>query len=141
MNKEKNDNIKRLMCTNLNSIFTLNDFSTDVSVQLENKIKEIQNEDEDLKQINQMLDKKMEDNKKYQLRKYIDDKMEVENLFPYEQKKLRRNNEDENKNKNIYHILKKLTDLNEKLNNCKKENNEKETKIDICQENEEDSLV
>jgi len=141
LNKEKNDNIKRLMCTNLNSIFTLNDFSTDVSVQLENKIKEIQNEDEDLKQINQMLDKKMEDNKKYQLRKYIDDKMEVENLFPYEQKKLRRNNEDENKNKNIYHILKKLTDLNEKLNNCKKENNEKETKIDICQENEEDSLV
>ena len=118
LNKEKNDNIKRLMCTNLNSNFTLNDFSTDVSVQLENKIKEIQNEDEDLKQINQMLDKKMEDNKKYQLRKYIDDKMEVENLFPYEQKKLRRNNEDENKNKNknIYHILKKLTDLNEKLN-------------------------
>ena len=67
--------------------------------------------------------------------------MEVDNFFPYEQKKLRRNNEDENENKNIYHILKKLTDLNEKLQKYKKENNEKETKIDISQEDEEDSLV
>ena len=88
-----------------------------------------------------MMDKKMEENKKYQLRKYIDDKMEVDNFFSYEQKKLRRNNEDENENKNIYHILKKLTDLNEKLQKYKKENNEKETKIDISQEDEEDSLV
>ena len=88
-----------------------------------------------------MMDKKMEENKKYQLRKYIDDKMEVDNFFPYEQKKLRRNNEDENENKNIYHILKKLTDLNEKLQKYKKENNEKETKINISQEDEEDSLV
>ena len=141
MNKEKNDNIRRLMSTNLNSNFTLNDYSTDASVYLDNKIQEIQNIDEDLKQINQMMDKKMEENKKYQLRKYIDDKMEVDNFFPYEQKKLRRNNEDENENKNIYHILKKLTDLNEKLQKYKKENNEKETKIDISQEDEEDSLV
>ena len=141
LNKEKNDNIRRLMSTNLNSNFTLNDYSTDASVHLDNKIQEIQNIDEDLKQINQMMDKKMEENKKYQLRKYIDDKMEIDNFFPYEQKKLRRNNEDENENKNIYHILKKLTDLNEKLQKYKKENNEKETKINISQEDEEDSLV
>ena len=43
LNKEKNDNIRRLMSTNLNSNFTLNDYSTDASVHLDNKIQEIQN--------------------------------------------------------------------------------------------------
>jgi len=132
------------MCTNLNANFSLNDFSTDVSGDLDNKIDDNNYEDEDSIKFNQMLDKKMEENKKYQLRKYINDKMEVDNYFPYEQKKLRRNNKDEDENKNIYNILKKLTELNEKLEKYKKENNEKETKIDINQENEEneeDSLI
>ena len=40
LNKEKNDNIRRLMFTNLNSNFTLNDNSTDASVHLDNKIQE-----------------------------------------------------------------------------------------------------
>ena len=40
--------------------------------------------------------------------------MKVDNYFPYE-KKLRRNNEDESENTNIYNILKKLIELNEKL--------------------------
>ena len=141
LNKEKNENLKRLMCTNLNSNFSLNDFSTDVSGDLDNKMNDNNDEDEDSIKFNKMLDKKIKENKKYQLRKYINDKMEVDNYFPYEQKKLRRNNEDENENKNIYNILKKLTELNEKY---KKENNEKETKININQENEEnedDSLI
>ena len=144
LNREKNENLKRLMCTNLNANFSLNDFSTDVSGDLDNKIDDNNYEDEDSIKFNQMLDKKMEENKKYQLRKYINDKMEVDNYFPYEQKKLRRNNKDEDENKNIYNILKKLTELNEKLEKYKKENNEKETKIDINQENEEneeDSLI
>ena len=105
-NREKK-NLKCLMSINLNTNFSLNDFSTDVSVDLDNKMDNNNN---------QMFDKKIEENKKYQLRKYINDKMEVDNYFPYEQKKLRRNNEDENENKNIYNILKKLTELNEKCN-------------------------
>ena len=144
LNREKNENLKRLMCTNLNANFSLNDFSTDVSGDLDNKMNDNNDEDEDSIKFNQMLDKKIEENKKYQLRKYINDKMEIDNYFPYEQKKLRRNNKDEDENKNIYNILKKLTELNEKLEKYKKENNEKETKIDINQENEEneeDSLI
>ena len=136
--KEKNDNLKKLICTNLNSNFSLNDFSTDISDNLGDKMKDIPDEKDDSIKISQIIDKKVEENKKYQLKKYIDDKMEVDNYFPYEQKKLRRNNDDENENKNIYRILKQLTELNEKLEKYKTENKEKETKIDISLENEDD---
>ena len=136
--KEKNDNLKKLICTNLNSNFSLNDFSTDISDNLGDKMKDIPDEKDDSIKISQIIDKKVEENKKYQLKKYIDDKMEVDNYFPYEQKKLRRNNDDENENKNIYRILKQLTELNEKLEKYKTENKEKETEIDISLENEDD---
>ena len=73
------------------------------------------------------------------IKRYIDDKIEVNNFFPYEQKNLRRGIGEEKDNKDIYNILKKLTDLNEKLKYYQKENDEKETKININQDDNEDN--
>ena len=52
--------------------------------------------DDDMKSLNLKLDKKLERSKLNRVRDYIDDEnMKIKNMFPYEQKKLRRNENDE----------------------------------------------
>ena len=138
LSKEKKSTIKLLMSTNLSSNFSLNDLSTDISDKIDNKIKN-KDEKDDEKEIDNILNKIKENLKTSGIKRYIDDKIEVNNFFPYEQKNLRRGIGEEKDNKDIYNILKKLTDLNEKLKYYQKENDEKETKININQDDNEDN--
>ena len=64
--------------------------------------------------------------------------MNIKNLFPYEQKKLRRNDEDEinkinriEKERNIYNILGEIKVLNEKIKQYNDTNNLKEKDSEI----------
>ena len=132
LNNEKNYNIKDLMSSNLKSNISFSDLNTDISDKNDNQIEESKGDEDE---INKMLDKKMEDYKKNQIKRYIDDKIENNNYFPYEQKKLRRD-DTEKENRKIYNILKELTDLNEKLEIYKKENKEKEIEIKINQKDD-----
>ena len=52
--------------------------------------------DDDMKSLNLKLDKKLERSKLNRVKDYIDDEnMKIKNMFPYEKKKLRRNENDE----------------------------------------------
>ena len=140
LSKEKKSTIKLLMSTNLSSNFSLNDLSTDISDKIDKTINNKDNKDDkdDEKEIDNKLNKITENLKISGIKRYIEDKIEVNNFFPYEQKNLRRGIGEEKDNKDIYNILKKLTDLNEKLKCYQKENDEKETKININQDDNED---
>ena len=75
-----------------------------------------------MKALNLKLDEKLERSKLNTVKDYIINKnMNIKNLFPYEQKKLRRNDEDEinkinriEKERNIYNILGEIKVLNAK---------------------------
>ena len=70
------------------------------------------------------------------LKKYINDDIKI-NLFPYELKKLKRQNENnkinelEPENNEIFDILNKITKLNEDIKKYKIKNKEKYSEISI----------
>ena len=129
LDKEKESNLKNLMSSNLSKTFNLNEANTCISSNLEEIIEnkeEVDNEkiiDEDMKILNLKLDKKLERSKLNRVRNYIDDEsMKIKNMFPYEQKKLRRSEKDEinrifniEKEKKIFNILDEVKVLNEKI--------------------------
>ena len=92
-----------------------------------------------MKALNLKLDEKLERSKLNTVKDYIiNKKMNIKNLFPYEQKKLRRNDEDEinkinriEKERNIYNILGEIKVLNEKIKQYNDTNNLKEKDSEI----------
>ena len=92
-----------------------------------------------MKALNLKLDEKLERSKLNTVKDYIINKnMNIKNLFPYEQKKLRRNDEDEinkinriEKERNIYNILGEIKVLNEKIKQYNDTNNLKEKDSEI----------
>ena len=70
------------------------------------------------------------------VRKYINCDLKIKNFFPYEQKKLRKNENKEKinelfENREIFDMLKELTQLNEQIMIYEKENKDKEAQIGI----------
>ena len=84
-----------------------------------------------------MIDRIFERGKQNRVKNYIDCDMKIKNYFPYEQKKLRKDNDKEKineiqfENKEIYNVLRELTKLNEQVKEYEKENKEKGAKIKI----------
>ena len=153
LDKEKDDNIKNLMSSTLNKNFTLKEADTCITSKLEeifddkndNSEKEI---DEDMEQLNNKLDRLIERNNLFRVKEYVNESMKVKNLFPYEQKKLRRDeNEMKEKNKinelnqdrNVLNALGNINDLNQKIKKINKEMKEKESeiKVEMASENED----
>ena len=127
------------MKVNLNNNFELGEASTKIS----NGIDEIidGNENEMDKVIKKRIDNIFERGKLYSAKNYIDSNQKVKDFFPNEQKKFKRELKDKgiNEEKNIFYILKKLSDLNEKIKEYKKENKEKGSIIGI--EQKEDDIM
>ena len=128
--------LKNLISSNLSKTFTLDETNTCISSKLEeiidNENEENENNiDNDMKALNLKLDEKLERSKLNTVKDYIINKnMNIKNLFPYEQKKLRRNDEDEinkinriEKERNIYNILGEIKVLNEKIKQYNDTNN------------------
>ena len=128
------------MNTNLSKNFTLTDASTNISTKIEET--EV-NEDLEIKK---RIDRIFERGKQNRVKNYIDCDLKINNFFPYEQKKLRKDNDKDKineiqfENKEIFDVLKELTKLNEQIKEFKeyeKENKEKGAKIKI-EMNEDD---
>ena len=128
LDKEEESNLKNLMSSNLSKTFNLNKENTYISSKLEQIIENKGMDSEKImgdgmKYLNLKLDKKLERSKLNRVRNYIDDEsMKIKNMFPYEQKKLRRSENDEinrifniEKEKKIFNILDKIKILNEKI--------------------------
>ena len=119
------------MNTSLSKNFALTDASTNISSKIEDS------EDKDDIEIKNMIDRIFERGKQNRVKKYIDCDMKIKNYFPYEQKKLRKDNDKEKineiqfENKEIYNVLSELTQLNEQVKEYEKENKEKGAKIKI----------
>ena len=137
LNKENKNNIKNLMNTSLSKNFILTDASTNISTKIEET--EV-NEDLEIKK---RIDRIFERGKQNRVKNYIDCDLKINNFFPYEQKKLRKDNDKEKinaikfENKEIFDVLSELTKLNEQIKEYEKENKEKGAKIKI-EMNEED---
>ena len=144
LDKEKDSNLKNLISSNLSKTFTLDEANTCISSKLEEIIdneneENEKNIDNDMKALNLKLDEKLERSKLNTVKDYIINKnMNIKNLFPYEQKKLRRNDEDEinkinriEKERNIYNILGEIKVLNEKIKQYNDTNNLKEKDSEI----------
>ena len=130
LNKESKENIKALMNTNLNIKFELNDASTNISKEAQNL-----NDKDDI-EIDNKIKKIDERMKMGKVRKYINCDLKIKNFFPYEQKKLRKNENKEKinelfENREIFDMLKELTQLNEQIIIYEKENKDKEAQIRI----------
>ena len=138
---EKNKNIEKLMKVNLNNNFELGEASTKISNGIDEIIDGNENEDEIDKEIKKRIDNIFERGKLYSVKNYIDSNQKVKDFFPNEQKKFKRELKDKeiNEEKNIFYILKKLSDLNEKIKEYKKENKEKGSIIGI--EQKEDDII
>ena len=126
LDKENKYNLKKLMCTNLSSNFEIDDNSTNFTCQ--------ENEEDIDKEIKSQIDKIFERNRFLRVKEYIDDEVVINN-FPYEQKKLRNGDNEVNEikyeDREIFSILKEMTDLNEKIKEYEKENIEKCSQIEI----------
>jgi len=145
LNKEKDDNIKKLMSSTLNKNFTLKEVDTCITSNFE-EITEEKNDgsekeiDKDIEKLNKKLDTLMERNNLNKVKEYVNENVKVKNLFPYEQKKLRRDEnevKDINKINEIKHerkvlnILDNIKDLNQKIKKIHSKTNEKESEIKI----------
>jgi len=144
LDKEKDSNLKNLISSNLSKTFMLDEANTCISSKLEEIIdnENLENEkniDNDMKILNLKLDEKLERNKLNTVKDYIINKnMNIKNLFPYEQKKLRRSDDNEinkiniiEKERNIYNILGEIKVLNEKIKKYNDINNIKEKDSEI----------
>jgi len=60
--------------------------------------------DEDMKRLNRKLDTLMEKNNLRRVKEYVNESTEIKNLFPYEQKKLRRDENEMNEINKINEI-------------------------------------
>ena len=133
LNKESQNNIKSLMNINLSSHFSLNEASTNITNNFDNLIN---NNDLD-KEIEEKIDKIIKKGKENTVKKYIECNMKVNNFFPYEQKKLRKKEEDEKINKiqfgkkEIYNVIDELNNLEKQIKEYEKENKDKGSKISI----------
>ena len=138
---EKNKNIEKLMKVNLNNNFELGEAYAKISNGIDEIIDDNENEDEMDKEIKKRIDNIFERGKLYGVKNYIDSNQKVKDFFPNEQKKFKRELKDKeiNEEKNIFYILKKLSDLNEKIKEYKKENKEKGSIIGI--EQKEDDIM
>lgn len=130
---EKNNNIKNLMNINLTNIFELGEASTKISNGIDEIIEDDDDDDKDLKRINEIIKTAEDREKRYKIKDYIESKLKVKNFFPYEPKKYKREYEekDNEEQKDIFYILKKLSNLNEKIKEYKKENKERCSRIGI----------
>ena len=144
LDKEKDSNLKNLISSNLSKTFMLDEANTCISSKLEEIIdnENLENEkniDNDMKILNLKLDEKLERSKLNTVKDYIINKnMNIKNLFPYEQKKLRRSDDNEinkiniiEKERNIYNILGEIKVLNEKIKKYNDINNIKEKDSEI----------
>ena len=150
LNLEKNNEIEKLMKVNLNNNFELTEASTKISNGIDEIIKENKNQDEEEedeldKSIEKRIDKIFERGRFDCVRDYIDSKPKIENFFPYEQKKYKREKDflkgidKSKKGRNILYELDSLTGLNKKIKEYKIKNREKGALIGIEQEeNDED---
>lgn len=138
---EKNKNIEKLMKVNLNNNFELGEASTKISNGIDEIIDDNENENEDKmdKEIKKRIDNIFERGKLYSIKNYIDSNQKVKNFFPYEQKKFKRELKDKEtiEEKDIFYVLKKLSDLNTKIKEYKKQNKEKGSIIGIEQKESE----
>ena len=162
LNQEKDKNLKNLMSSTLNKDFSLEEAKTCIASKLEEEMEEAEkqnkkeeyNIDEDIKKFDLMLKERAERNNLYKIKDYVNKNMEIKNLFPYEQKKLRRNENDINeKNKineigndnSVYNVLEKVKELNEKIKklngNNKLKEKESEIKVEMASENEEEMEI
>ena len=141
LNKEKSENIKSFISANINNSFQLDLASTNISNKLDELLSEEKEKDSSnnidesvKKQINRIFEK----GKNNRVKKYINDDIKI-NLFPYEPKKLKRKDENENnkinelepENNEIFDILNKITKLNEDIKKYKIKNKEKDSEINI----------
>ena len=143
LNKENKENIKILMNANLSNNFTLTEANTDISNQVDNLIAKDDLDIEVEKKIEEIIAR----GRRNKVKKYINFDINIDNHFPYEPKKFKKekNNRELNKideiddsNKEIYDILKDLTDLNEKIKEYEKKNKEKTAKISVEMADDED---
>lgn len=133
LDMEKNENIEKLMKVNINHNFELEEASTKISKGIDEIIDE--NEDDMDKEIKKKIDNITERAKLSSVKNYIDPKQKVKDFFPHEQRKFKRELKDKeiNGEKDIFYILQKLSDLNSKIKEYKKENKEKGSIIGIEQ--------
>ena len=131
LNKENKDKIKSLMNVNLSTNFSLNEASTALSTSFDNLKDELD------KEIEARIDKIFKRGRENMVRKYIECDMKIKDFFPYEQKKLRKDNKEEKINeiefgkKEILNVVDELSDLEEKIKEYEKENKDKGAKISI----------
>ena len=146
LNKEKKDKIKNLKITSLSSNFVLDEASTNIS----KKIDDVAEKDEVAEEVKEIINKIFEKGKQGRVKKYIQYDMNIKNYFPYEQEKLRKEDNIEKINeiqfdkREIYNVLNELSNLNEQIKEYEKENMEKLASIgikmrddDIIEENNE----
>ena len=135
LNQENDENIKNLMSSNLNNKFGFDEVSTNISNKLEEILQD--EEDEENQRIEEIINNAINEGKKRRVKKYIDNKIKINNFFPYEPKKMKRNNdfnkinEIESESKEIFHILNEITSLNENIKKYRKKNKEKGSEIGI----------
>ena len=138
LNREKKENLKYLMNTNLNNTFSLTEASTNLSNQLEKIIEDNIGNDMD-KSIDRIIEKCCNRGRLSTVKEYIEIG-KVDNFYPYEPKKFRKKKEDDKINrinqipvdqKEIFDMLKEISNLNEKIHCYKKKNKEKTAEIDV----------
>jgi len=141
LNKEKSENIKSLISANINNSFQLDLASTNISNKLDELLSEEKEKDSSNnidESVKKQIDRIFEKGKNNRVKKYINDDIKI-NLFPYEIKKLKRKDENENnkinelepENNEIFDILNKITKLNEDIKKYKIKNKEKDSEINI----------
>ena len=141
LNKERSENIKSLISANINNSFQLDLTSTNISNKLDELLSEEKEKDSSNnidESVKKQIDRIFEKGKNNRVKKYINDDIKI-NLFPYEPKKLKRKDENENnkinelepENNEIFDILNKITKLNEDIKKYKIKNKEKDSEISI----------
>ena len=145
LDKEKDDNIKKLMSSTLNKNFTLKEADTCITSKLE-EITDDKNDrsekekDKDIERLNKKLDELMERNNLNRVKEYVNESMKIKNLFPYEQKKLRRDENEINEinkineikhERKVENVLDNIKDLNQKIKKIHNKIKEKESEIKV----------
>ena len=118
--------------------FSLTEASTNLSNQLEKIIEDNIGNDMD-KSIDRIIEKCCNRGRLSTVKEYIEIG-KVDNFYPYEPKKFRKKKEDDKINrinqipvdqKEIFDMLKEISNLNEKIHCYKKKNKEKTAEIDV----------
>ena len=96
--------------------------------------------DKDIERLNKKLDELMERNNLNRVKEYVNESMKIKNLFPYEQKKLRRDENEINEinkineikhERKVENVLDNIKDLNQKIKKIQNKIKEKESEIKV----------